>query len=93
MPVAFRIPTPLRHLSGGRGTVTVEGSPGSVQEALERLWDLHPGLRDRIVNEQDQVREHINIFVGDENIRFTGGLSTPVSDGGEILIFPAVSGG
>ncbi|MBI2837824.1 MAG: MoaD/ThiS family protein [Acidobacteria bacterium] len=93
MPVAIRIPTPLRHFSGGNGKVSVEGSTGIVLDALERLWELHPALRDRIVNEQGQVREHINIFVGEENIRFTGGLATPVSDGSEILIFPAVSGG
>ncbi len=93
MPIAIRIPTPLRHLSGGKGKVTVEGSPGIVLDALEMLWELHPGLRDRILNEQGRVREHINIFVGEENIRFTGGLATPVSDRSEIIILPAVSGG
>ena len=60
---------------------------------MSALWTLYPGVRDRVVNEQGQVRQHINIFVGNENIRYTGGLATPVVDGCEISIVPAVSGG
>jgi molybdopterin converting factor small subunit len=57
------------------------------------LWILYPGIRDRVATEQGLVREHINIFVGEENIRYTGGLATPVPSGAEISIVPAVSGG
>jgi molybdopterin converting factor small subunit len=64
-----------------------------LSEALSALWTLYPGLRDRIANEQGQVREHINIFIGDENIRYTGGLASPIPAGSEISIVPAVSGG
>jgi molybdopterin converting factor small subunit len=53
----------------------------------------YPGIRDRVVNEQGQVRQHINIFIGNENIRYTGGLASPLSEGSEISIVPAVSGG
>jgi len=64
-----------------------------LDEALAILWTLYPGDRDRITNEQGAVRERINIFIGTENSRYTGGLASPVSDGSEILIVPAVSGG
>ncbi len=58
-----------------------------------RHVNVKDGVRDRVVTEQGQVRPHVNVFVGDESIRFTGGLSTPLSDGAEISIVPAVSGG
>jgi sulfur-carrier protein len=93
MPVIFRIPTYLAAFARDSNCVTVNASPPTVGEALQSLWELHPALRDRIVDEQGEVRQHINIFVGNECIRFTGGLSTPVPEGAELLIVPAVSGG
>ena len=65
----------------------------TVAQALDQLWRLHPGLRDRVLTEQGQVRRHVNVFVGSASIRDTGGLETPVPDGAEIAIVPAVSGG
>ena len=62
-------------------------------DALEALWTLCPGLRHRVATEQGEIREHVNVFVGQENIRYTGGLATGVPDGAEISIFHAVSGG
>ncbi|HET7750443.1 MAG TPA: ubiquitin-like small modifier protein 1 [Terriglobales bacterium] len=91
--ITFHIPGPLRSFSGGRSDVELKGNAGTVSEALEALWAACPGMRDRVVTEQGQVREHINIFVGKENIRYTGGLATPVSAGAEISIVPAISGG
>jgi len=93
MPVTFHIPGALRELTGGRSRVEIEHSPATLAEALSALWTLYPGVRDLITTEQGQVREHINIFIGDENIRYTGGLASPVSTGCEISIVPAVSGG
>ncbi len=93
MPVTFLIPGYLREFAGGRSEVRINGTPATVGEALASLWALHPGVRDRIVNEQGEVRQHVNVFVGSENIRFAEGLKTPVTDGTEILIVPAVSGG
>ena len=93
VPVTFHIPGALREFTGGRGVVTMELLPGTVGDALSALWTRHPGVRDRVVNEQGQVRQHLNIFVGNENIRYTGGLTTVVLDGNEISIVPAVSGG
>jgi molybdopterin synthase sulfur carrier subunit len=93
VPVTVRIPTYLASFAGGQNSLALEGSPATVSTALEMLWKAHPGLRDRIVDEQGAVRQHINIFVGDEAIRFADGLSTKVPADVEILIVPAVSGG
>jgi molybdopterin converting factor small subunit len=60
---------------------------------MSALDGLYAGVRDRVITEQGPVREHINIFVGDENIRYTGGLTTPLPPNSEISIVPAVSGG
>jgi molybdopterin converting factor small subunit len=93
MPITFRIPTYLAAFAGDSNSIILDGSPGTVTDALTALWAAHPALRDRILDEQGEVRQHINIFVGNECIRFTGGLSTPVPQNAELLIVPAVSGG
>jgi sulfur-carrier protein len=93
MSVTINIPSYLANFTGGQRSVKLVSSPANVSDALDALWKLHPGLRDRVVDEQNQVRQHINVFVGDESIRFAQGLATAVPDGAEILIVPAVSGG
>lgn len=93
MPVTVLISTSLRVFAGGRDRIVLEGSPATVADALEALWTQYPGLRDRVANEERQIREHVNVFVGRENIRYTGGLGTPVPDNAELSIFHAVSGG
>jgi sulfur-carrier protein len=93
MALTFHIPAALREFTDGRSTVKLEASGTTVAEALSALWNAYPGIRDRVLNEQDQVRQHINIFVGNENIRYTGGLTTRVPNDSEISIVPAVSGG
>jgi sulfur-carrier protein len=93
LPVTFHIPGALREFTAGHSRVEIEPSPKTLAEALSALWTLYPGVRDRVATEQGQVREHINIFIGDENVRYTGGLASPISAGSEISIVPAVSGG
>jgi molybdopterin converting factor small subunit len=93
LPVTFHIPGALRDFTAGRSKVALKDSPATLADALSALWALYPGVRDRIATEQGQVREHINIFIGDENVRYTGGLASPVPPGSEISIVPAVSGG
>ncbi len=93
MAITFHIPGPLRPFTDGSSEVEINARPATVAEALKALWGHYPALRDRIVTEQGEVREHINVFVGNENIRFTGGLATSVPDAAEVLIVPAVSGG
>lgn len=93
MSVTFYIPGPLRPFAEGRSQVELEASAATLSEALLALWAAYPGIRDRVVTEQGQIREHINVFVGNEHVRYTGGLATPISSGAEISIVPAVSGG
>lgn len=93
--VVFLIPSALKALAGGRSRVDVEVPPGplSLREALELLWAVCPALRDRVLTEQGEIRDHVNVFVGTESSRWHGGLAAPVPDGAEIAILPAVSGG
>lgn len=93
MAIVVRIPAYLSSFAGGQGAITVQGKPQDVAGLLHELWQLHPALKDRIVDEQGEVRPHINVFVGNEAIRFSGGLSTPVNEREEVVIVPAVSGG
>ncbi|MFN2510347.1 MAG: ubiquitin-like small modifier protein 1 [Pyrinomonadaceae bacterium] len=91
--VTFNIAGFLADFTNGRSEISVNSSPTTVGEALDELWQLHVGLRDRVVNEQGQLRTHVNIFVDGENIRRKQLLDTPVSVGTEITILPSVSGG
>jgi molybdopterin synthase sulfur carrier subunit len=93
MTVTFWIPGPLRSLAGGRSHVEVETPGRTLQEALEALFAVHPGIRDRVLTEQWEIREHVNVFVGKSEARSTGGLATTLANGTEISIIPAISGG
>lgn len=92
MPL-FVIPGPLRELAGNRGQVRVDGAPASVHDALSLLWAECPALRDRVLNERGEVRQHVNVFVDGESIRDLAGLASPASARSEIVIVPALSGG
>ena len=91
--VTFYVPGMLREFAGGQSTLTIVTSAATVSEALTALWSRYPGLRDRIVNERGEVRQHVNVFVGDDNIRDREGFATSVKPNSEITIVPAVSGG
>ena len=93
MTVRFLIPGALTPMTGGRAAVEVETSGATLRDALQSLFAAYPGLRDRIATEQGELRQHVNVFVGKEDSRFTGGLATPLTDGVEISIIPAISGG
>jgi molybdopterin converting factor small subunit len=93
MSITFHIPGPLRSFAEGRSQVKLEGTAATLSDALQALWVACPGIRDRVLTEQGLIREHINVFVGKEDVRYTGGLATPISPGAEISIVPAVSGG
>jgi len=93
MSVTVRIPSYLAAFAEGRNSLPVGGAPATVHELLGALWQLHPALKDRIVDEQGEVRPHINIFVDGEAIRHLDGLATPIGGNAEVLIVPAVSGG
>jgi sulfur-carrier protein len=93
MTFTFMLPGPLRELAGNRAQIRVEGEARSIHEALSLLWASAPAARDRVLTELGEVRQHVNVFVDGESIRDGHGLSTPVRDGAEIFILPAVSGG
>ena len=88
--VTVRIPTPLRTLTGGEDQVQVPGS--TLREVIETLEKKHPGIRDRLLDDKG-VRRFVNIYVGDEDVRFLDGLETKLSSGTEISIVPAIAGG
>jgi molybdopterin synthase sulfur carrier subunit len=91
MAVKVKIPTQLRAAAGGESDIEVEG--GTVGEVLDALFDRHGELRDRLSDGDGGLRRFVNVYVDGEDIRFTDGLDTPVADGREVQILPAVAGG
>ncbi len=91
MSIKVRIPTPLIKLTNNQGEVTTEGS--NVKEIFENLEKEFPGFKERIYDENGQLRRFINIYVNEEDIRFMDGESSSVKDGDEVSIIPAIAGG
>lgn len=87
----IRVPGPLRRLTAGSAQVEVDGS--TVAQALADLETRYPGFRERLYDASGNLRQFINIYVNDTDIRFGGGLDTPVGDRDDISIIPAVAGG
>ncbi len=90
MAIEVRIPTILRTYTGG--AKTVEGSGATLDELLNNLDKEHSGLRDRLVD-NEKLRRFVNVYLNDEDVRFLGGLETPVKDGDTVTVLPAVAGG
>lgn len=91
MSVTVRIPTPLRPQAAGQPKVDVEGA--TVEEVIDALVAAHPAIADRILDGSGTLRRFVNVFVGEDDIRFLDGVATPVPDGGTVSIVPAVAGG
>lgn len=89
--VTVRIPTPLRSATDGQSTVEVEGD--TVDEALRTLVDRYPDLAENLYNEDDELRQFVNVYVGDEDVRFGDGTETPLEPGDEVSIVPSIAGG
>lgn len=87
------VPGTLREWTGGRTELDIEEGAATAAEALAALWERCPGLRDRIMDEQGRIREHINVFIGEDNIKHRDGLKTSIHPGDAIFISKAVSGG
>ena len=91
MSIVVRIPTPLRRLTDGQDKIDVDGdSLGSVIDAMN---DQYPGIRERICDDQGQLRNFVNVYVNGEDVRFLQGLETATSDGDDVSVVPAVAGG
>ncbi|PWU05494.1 MAG: molybdopterin synthase sulfur carrier subunit [Verrucomicrobia bacterium] len=91
MPILVHIPTPLRKLTAEAEIVSAEGK--TVEEILTHLNRTYPGLDERLRDENGNIRRFINIFLNDEDIRFLQDKATPVKEGDEISILPAIAGG
>lgn len=91
MSVKVRIPTPLQKLTGNQAEVSVSGS--TVKAALASLEEKHPGIRERLYDDKGGLRRFINFYVNDEDIRFLNGEDTPLKDGDDLSIVPAIAGG
>jgi MoaD family protein len=91
MSVTVKIPTQLRAVTGGDAEAKAEGT--TVAEVLDSLYETHEELRDRIAGDDGELRRFVNVYLAGEDIRFLQGLETPVPDGAELTILPAVAGG
>jgi sulfur-carrier protein len=90
MAIEVRIPTILRTYTNGEKAVTGEGA--TLSELIDNLETAHTGIKDRLI-EGEELRRFVNVYVNDEDVRFTGGLETKLSDGDQVVVLPAVAGG
>lgn len=91
MSASVRIPTILRSYTGDSSEVSADG--GTLAELLDSLESNHPGIRNRVLDDTGALRRFVNVYVGEEDVRFSGGLDTEVADGAKVSIIPAVAGG
>ena len=91
MSIVVRVPTPLRRLTNGQDKIEVDGA--SLNGVINAMNEQYPGIRDRICDDQGQLRNFVNVYVNGEDVRFLQGLETPTSTGDEISVVPAVAGG
>lgn len=91
MAANVRIPTPLRKLTNDEELVQVK--PGTVADAINELQTRFPGIKERLIDESGAVRRFVNVYVNEEDIRFLQNQDTPLKDGDEISIIPAIAGG
>jgi molybdopterin converting factor small subunit len=89
LSVTVHLPAPLRPFASGQSTLPLTGA-ATVAEALALV---PAGVRERILDERGELRLHVNVFVGETSVRETGGLETPLRDGAEVFVIPAISGG
>src|SRR5258705_820867 len=91
MPVTISIPAPLRQFAGGQSQIVVEAKTAG--EALDQLTSAHTPLRRHLYNDQNTLRNFVNVYLNDEDIRHASGPDTPVKDGDSIMIVPSIAGG
>jgi len=91
LSVHVRVPTILRTYTGGESEVTAEG--GTLSEVLDSLDSSYSGIRGRIVDDAGELRRFVNVYVGNDDVRFLDGLATATPDGTQISVIPAVAGG
>jgi len=92
MSVTLRVPTILRTLTGGASEVSVDGA-ATLAEVIDKVDAEHPGIRGRVLDDDGKLRRFVNVYVGEDDVRFAQGLDTPTPDGVTVSIIPAVAGG
>jgi molybdopterin converting factor small subunit len=93
MSVSVRIPTILRTYTGGESEVSVEPAEDTLAGVIEALEVAAPGIRARVLDDAGALRRFVNVYVDDDDVRFTDGLATPTPAGTKVSIIPAVAGG
>jgi molybdopterin synthase sulfur carrier subunit len=91
MTVTVRIPTPLRKLTAGADEVSIEGA--TIGAMIDNLEAAHAGLKERLCDENGEIRRFVNVYLNDEDVRFLNGRDTELKDGDEVSIVPAIAGG
>ncbi len=91
MAAKIRIPTPLRKLTNNEEIVEVNA--GTIGSAIAELQSRYPGIQERLIDDGGAVRRFVNVYVNEEDIRFLQDQQTPVRDGDEVSIIPAIAGG
>jgi sulfur-carrier protein len=91
MAVRVRVPTPLRKFTGGNGEVSAAGA--NLQDVIDNLETNCPGLRERLLDDNGQIRRFVNIYINGDDVRFLDQLNSKVKDGDDISIVPAIAGG
>ena len=91
MSVSIRIPTSLRPYTSGASEVSADGA--TLDDVIDALDGAHPGIKERVLDDQGQIRRFVNVYVNDDDVRFAQGLGTATPDGTSISIIPAVAGG
>ena len=91
MSVLIRIPTPLQKLVGDKAEVNVEA--GTLREAVGQLAEQNPEFKTRLLDDSGELRRFVNVYVNEEDVRFLQKLDTPLKDGDEVSIVPAIAGG
>ena len=91
MSVIVRIPAALRKITADKDSVSADGA--NLAECIDSLETSYPGLKERLCDESGEIRRFVNIYVNGEDVRFLQGLTTPLKDGDEVSIVPAVAGG
>ncbi|MEM9445510.1 MAG: ubiquitin-like small modifier protein 1 [Verrucomicrobiota bacterium] len=91
MAIEVSIPTPLRTLTDNQDTVEIEAA--NIDALIESLESKHPGMKERLLDEQGTIRRFVNIYVNGEDVRFLEDLKTPLKESDEVSIVPAIAGG
>ncbi len=91
MPVKVRVPAPLQKLTGNK--VELEATAGNITELIADLDTQYPGIKNRLCDDKGELRRYLNVYVNEKDIRFEKGPGTPLKDGDEISIIPAIAGG